>query len=160
MPINSLVCNQTSKDLISFYKYINGISFDNLSSQRASELDHQVDKWRYYFNQRSSSQRTLMYTAAEKLRVSHKWLGAIDKVEAAYFFVKLVDPDFLFLEASEAACTIQQKNRYMMDNFNIYDPYLPRIEALINKRFNFYDINDIWALDRIKKNIDKNVSLR
>lgn len=65
--------------------------------------------------------------------------------------MKMVDPDFLFLEVYEAANMKDEIKDFSMKNFRIYDGVLIKLEKQFNELFMIYGPNDLWSRERIKR---------
>lgn len=133
--------------------------FDELSPDRVNEINDLVDKWRHYFETEIDGFGPRMTFAVEKLTTgAEKKFHLFGSDEKLYFFVKMVDPDFLFLEAYESSNTEKQFIAYCKRNF----PGLARdlcretmaLEREANYRYQFYKDEDLWSRDYINKNIE------
>lgn len=140
------------KDVIlKFYQYLGKIDFTTITPERRNELNKIVAKYNYYFHKNSIGFLTLMTFVAERLTTSYKTYGLLDKNEAAYFYINIIDPNLLFLEVYESANMIQEQKDYSFLNFGIYDKYLMYLEKVYNNYFLDYDPDDLWSREQIKK---------
>ena len=92
-----------------------------------------------------------MHYTAERLITSSRNYGLTNGDEKAYFYMKMVDPDFLFLEVYEAANMKDEIKDFSMKNFRIYDGVLIKLEKQFNELFMIYGPNDLWSRERIKR---------
>ena len=136
-----------------FYTLIRYHHFATITQERMKKLDEIIEKWRYFFEQNADGYRSKMTFVAEKLITSSKQFGLLNDDEKLYFYVKMVDPNFYFLEAYESANTHREFIELCMLNFHFVDSILTFIEREINDRFRIFNDDELWALDRIDKNI-------
>lgn len=129
------------------YCYIRNYTFESLSDEKIKELDDFVDYWRYYFTNDYAGLLSTMTFTAEKMIVSNGRYGVKTWEEKAYFYIKIIDPDFLFLEAHETGNTMQEIKDLCKLNFGIYDPYLIELEKRLYKRLQIKE--DLWSRERI-----------
>ena len=140
------------KDVIlKFYQYLGKIDFTTITNDRRKEIDLIVAKHNYYFKTNSIGFLTLMTFVAERLTTSYKTYGLLDKNEAAYFYINIIDPNLLFLEVYEAANMKQEQKDFSFLNFGIYDKYLMFLEKTYNDYFLDYNPNDLWSREQIKR---------
>lgn len=137
--------------ILRFYKYLGKINFKSIDLNRKEELDRLVKKYYTLFHSQTIGLGTLMTMTAEKLTTSYKCYGLLNKEEAAYFYINIVDPNLLFLEAYESANRTFEVKQLCLDNFEIYDKYLILLEKEFNKYFMIYDKDELWSRDQIKK---------
>ena len=142
-----------------FYRSIKYSHFLNLTPERAAEIDALVDKWRHFFEMDIHSVGQKMTFASERLTTSAKQFKLFTGDEALYFYIKMVDPDFLFLEAYESANTRDQFVALCRRNFGIVDSIFTHLEKEINSRFGIFKEDDLWSRDRIDKNIEEYMSV-
>lgn len=137
--------------IIRFYQTLKYTGFKNLTSERIQEIDVLSDFYRPIFINNTTGLLTLMHYTAERLITSSKNYGLTNGDEIAYFYIKIVDPDFLFLEVYEAANMRDEIKDFSMKNFRIYDSVLIKLEKQFNDRFNVYGPDDLWSRERIKR---------
>ena len=142
-----------------FYRSVRYSHFLNLTPQRALEIDALVDLWRHFFEMDINSVGQKMTFAAERLTTSAKQFKLFTGDEALYFYIKMVDPDFLFLEAYESANTREQFVALCKRNFGIVDSIFTHLEKEINSRFKIYKDEDLWSRNRIDKRIEQYISM-
>ena len=137
--------------IINFYKKIKFSSFKNLTSERAQEIDDLVAKWWSYFHDHSLGFLTLVFNLSQKLTVSSRGLGLKNGDEIFYFYVKMLDPSLVLLEIYEISSQKEDLKKLAELNFGIYDPYLLKLEKLLNQRFVYYKADDLWDRDTIRR---------
>ncbi|MBE6155197.1 MAG: hypothetical protein E7164_00365 [Firmicutes bacterium] len=136
--------------ILNFYRSVNNVDFTNLDSDKMIELDEAVEKWRYYFTNNSAGLISFMTFTAERLFTSNGRYTAVTPTEKIYFYIKMVDPNFYFLEAYEAGNTKDEIKNLCLSNFRIYDHFLIHYEKELYSTL--LDVpDDLWALNRIKR---------
>ena len=147
--------------IVRFYKLLNYPTFDSLDEQRISELDESIRKDRPGYVNRTIGRLSLMTRVSEKVYVSNQRLGLNTTDEQAYYYVKIIDPDFLFLEAFESANTAEELKALCKQNFGFCDGYLIKLEKSLSKKLK--ELNPeleeepLWTRGRIKKDALLNV---
>jgi len=137
--------------IIKFYKTLKFTNFETISPDRKEELEVIVNKWKNTFILNSVGLQTLMTYTAEKLTTSYKTYGLKNGDEIAYFYIKIVDPDFMFLEVYESSNFDDEICKYCMLNFHFYDKFLIHLEKAYNKYFKEFLPEDLWTRELIKK---------
>ncbi len=136
--------------IFKFYNTLGFTNFGNLSEERITEIDEIVARYSFLMSYGTKSLGSLMTRCAEKLTTSRRNFGILNGDEAIYFYIKTVDPDFLFLEAYETANKKEQIKPLCLENFGIYDSVLIYFEKLFQKRFKLESLEYIWSRSRIK----------
>ena len=136
--------------IIRCYRYANVSCFSDLTEEQMQLLDAAVEKWRYYFTNSSIGILSMMTFTAEKMLSSNGRYTAVTPLEKMYFYVRMIDPEFLFLEAHESGNTIEEIKQLCIQNFRVYDPTLIRHEKEILKVMKNAPDN-LWDLERIKR---------
>ena len=131
------------KTINNFYRNMRFTNFIFLSSDKIAEIDETVKQNRYYFTSRTLSVAQVMTFAAEKLTTSKTNFGLTKGDEVAYFYMRIVDPDFLFLEIYESGNTKDEIIAMSKEYFHLYDSYLIHIEKMYKKRFRPQELEDI-----------------
>lgn len=134
-----------------FYKKIKFSKFMSLTEERAKEIDELVNIWWNYFHNNTLGFLNLMSFLAMKLTASSKKIGLFSGDEILYFYVKMIDPSLVFLEIYESSSTKEELVNTTKLNFKIYDNVLIYLENCLNKRFKFYNPDDLWARDSIRR---------
>ena len=101
-----------------FYELMKNVNFNELTPQKAKEIDELVSYWYNLFHNRTEGRLSLMVYTAEKMTTSNGYYGVISPAEKVYFYVKMVDPEFYFLELSMLLVIYRQ--------LLIFVRYLPR----------------------------------
>ncbi|MBQ6841285.1 MAG: hypothetical protein IJO63_04130 [Bacilli bacterium] len=136
--------------ILSFYRYVWKSDFASIDEEKMKALDEAVEYWRYFFTGKSSSLLSMMTFAAEKMISSNGRYTAVTHAEKAYFYIKMIDPELLFLEAHESGNTMEEIRDLCMLNFKLYDPNLIRLEQRLYRVLK--DVpEDLWTLERIKR---------
>lgn len=138
-------------ELKAFYTSLKSIDFTELTIERRKEIEYAVEKLRPAILLKSCHQLSLMCVTAEKLRISGKHFGAETDTEKAYFFLKMVDPSFKFLEIYEVSNKTGQTKEICMQRFQMFDGNIIKLERLANKQLSIYDKNDLWANSTFNK---------
>lgn len=138
--------------ILNFYRLMRkyGCNFAELSDSRIAEIDAAVESWRYFFTNKSYNLLSMMTLTAEKMTCSNGVYTAKTPTEKVYFYVKMIDPQFLFLEAQESGNTMEEIKRLCILNFKLYDPTLISFEKELHKVLKDLP-EDMWTLDRIKR---------
>lgn len=140
-----------TNSILNFYKYLKFTGFKAVSPERKDELDALVEMHKFYFTKNTSGKLALITLLSERLTTSPKNYGLLNGDEQAYFFVKMVDPELQHLAVYEAANNAKDIKELAIKNFGFYDKYLVMLEKYLNKRFQEYDIDDLWDRDNIKR---------
>jgi len=137
--------------LLKLYRKLSNVDFYKLSDERKSEIDEIVARLYSSFHQKNNRVLTIMSMISERMSFNTYRYGIYTNEELAYFFIKTVDPDLLFLECYESANFVKDCKKFCLLNFQIYDEFLIYLEMKYNERFSIYSPDDIWSLERIKK---------
>ncbi|MBE6156766.1 MAG: hypothetical protein E7161_03360 [Firmicutes bacterium] len=144
--------------LISFYKNLHFKGFKTITDDRKKELDDIVLKWFSIFhntdNINDDKNIGFMSRVAWRLICDSHYLGLNTGDEIAYFFVNIVDPELIFLECYEAANSKEELLKFCRMNFQTYDAKMIVVEKYYNERFRIFTPDELWTLERIKKNIE------
>ena len=140
-----------NKDVIMrFYRLMTSVNYSKLDEEKMKELDAAVERWRYFFVNQSIGLVSLMTFTAEKMITSNGRYTAVTPEEKMYFYIKMIDPQFYFLEAHESGNTMEEIRQLCFLNFRIYDSTLIRHEMALNKVLKNAP-EDMWSLNRIKR---------
>lgn len=137
------------KTIAKFYYMSLNVDFDLLDNIKIEKLNNSVEYWRYFFENQSCGLLTMMTCVAEKMITSTGRYGAVTPEEKLYFYLKMIDPDFLFLEASEVANKTEEVKELCLLNFRIHDPFIIKFEKKLYKRLQYKE--ELWARERIKR---------
>lgn len=141
----------SKNDLIKFYKSLTNINYNDLTEERIKEINTLVSVWKEYFNVGIKNIKSLIFMSAHTLLFAKEKIGLKNDAEVIYFFIQMVDPSFMFLEAYECANTKEELKELCLKNFELYDPIIINFEKSLNKLFNFINIDDLWTRDSIKR---------
>ncbi len=138
-----------------FYKYLYSklgfASFGTLTPEKCEELDKLVAKWQYYFTSKTTGYRAKLNLVSERLLTSYKNMGLETGDEVAYFFIKLLDPTLLHLEAFESANLADEMKELCFKTFRVFDKNMITLQKLYNARFREYAPEDLWDRQTIKR---------
>ena len=137
-----------------FYRSIKYSHFLNLTPERVEEIEALIDKWRHFFETNIVTTGQKMTFVAERLTTSAKQFKLFTGDEILYFYIKMVDPDFLFLEAYESANTRDQFVAICKKNFGLVDSILTHLEKEANSRFQIIKDDELGSRNCIDKNIE------
>ena len=137
--------------ILKFYRLLDFTYFIHLSKERIDEIDKVIEKNRIYFTKDTAILPTLMTFVAEKLLTSAQRYGLQNGDEIAYFYIKMIDSNLLFLEAFESANKEDELKDYCMRNFRIYDRMVINLEKALNKKLKIISNDDLWSRDTINK---------
>lgn len=139
------------KSIKNFYSTIKYTHFKGLSDERRIELESILNNWRHFFEAELGTFGDKMTFAAERLTTSSKRFGLNNGDETAYFYFRMVDPEFLFLEAYENANTKEEFQSLCKENFGHVDAVITRLEKEANERFQLVNPYDLIERNAIKK---------
>jgi len=88
--------------LLKLYRKLSNVDFYKLSDERKSEIDEIVARLYSSFHQKNNRVLTIMSMISERMSFNTYRYGIYTNEELAYFFIKTVDPDLLFLECYES----------------------------------------------------------
>lgn len=133
-------------DIAAFYKKQRFFRFYNISKERLEEIRLlALNNINYFTKNTMGTLGEIMTACASKLTTSSRNFGLSSSDEIILFFIFLVDPNFLFLEAYESCNKKEDIKPLCLANFGIYDPYLIFYEVHFNRRFALEEHQDIWA---------------
>ena len=139
--------------IIKFYTSIGFTNFNNLEEERIVAIDDIALRSSFFMAYDTITLGSLMTRCAEKLTTSSRNFGLLNGDEAIYFYIKIVDPDFLFLEAYESANKKEEIKPLCLQNFKIYDPTLIYFEKIFQRKFKLESLKDLWARERINTHL-------
>lgn len=137
--------------ILNFYRQLKFTGFLKITDERKAELDEIVAKNSTYFKNVTDNSSALMSLLSDRLTTSAKRYGLLNGDEAAYFFIKVIDPELQRLAVYEAANMTGEVKELSIKNFHQYDKYLIVLEKYYNKRFQEYDIDELWSRENIKR---------
>lgn len=134
-----------------FYKTLAWVRFEALDEERLAYLDSLVEDNRFYFNIQTTDMKTLATSAALLLNKDLTRYKFLNRDEIAYFYIKMVDPEFRFLEVYESVATIKEMKATCKLNFGYYDNAIIFLERLLNKKFHLFESDELWMRESIKR---------
>lgn len=138
-----------------FYSRVLKVDLNALTDEQIENLEAAVKNWTYFFNHQTHGMLSKMTFTAERMIVSNGVYGPKTWEEKLYFYIRMVDPNFLFLEANECGNTMDEIKALCRLNFGIYDPYLIQFEKALYKRLGYTE--DLWCRDQLPS---KNTGLK
>lgn len=143
--------NEKKNILKRFYRNLQFAGFKTIDETKQIELDNLVSAWYDVFHKNNINKFDLAVLVSYRLIFDLKLYDSLSGDEIAYFFIKIVDPDLIALECYEAGNTKKEIRDLLLKNLGFCDTKLIFLEKYYNNYFHVYDINEIWALDRIKR---------
>lgn len=134
-----------------FYKSLRFTRFLRLVEERRELLDALVEKNRFYFKMDTTTFASFVTSTAIKLYQESQIYGFLNDDEKVYFYVKMVDPDFKYLEIYEAFYNVATQRDAAHLNFGYYDNVIIYFERLLNKRFRMFQEDELWMRESIKR---------
>lgn len=147
----------SKETILKFYKIIEGVTFETITEERKKQIDNIADNYRVIFTKKTYGKTTLMTYTAERLITSYKNFELATNDEKAYFYVKIIDPDFILLEAYECTNLIKELQTICLKQFGIFDMTLIKLEKSINNRFNIFNPDDLWVNGFLKRELNKKI---
>jgi len=139
------------KKIKKFYSSIAYTKFFKLSEDRKSFIEEQVISNITYFKMDTTDYASFVTSVATKLTDKPVYLGLQNDDEILYFYIKMVDPDFLFLEIYESFANKHDMREVALSNLGYYDYTLMMIEKTYNDLFQEYDPFDLSNRGIIKR---------
>lgn len=134
-----------------FYSILKFTGFRKLTEDRKQILDTFIAKYRDNFLENSCGPLSLACYTAEKLTTNPKKFSIENDDERVYVYIKILDPDFKFLEAYEMANLKDEVREICFVNFHYYDPNMILFERRYNAIFQEFAPDDLWARESIKR---------
>ncbi len=121
-----------------------------ISEERRMELDKIVEQKRYYFENTVIGPANLRILLAHRLTSSSKNYGLQNGDETAYFFMRMIDPNYSILEMYEIFNKIDEFKQTFVKKFHYFDSVLLKFEKISNARFNIFQENELWVRAQTK----------
>ena len=125
--------------------------FRNLSKERKEILDRYIAIHRDNFLENSCGPVSLACYTAEKLTTNPKKFTIENDDERVYVYIKILDPDFKFLEAYEMANLQDEVRAICLLNFHYYDSNMVLFERKYNALFKEFSPEDLWTRESLKR---------
>ncbi len=124
-----------SKEIINkLYCSLKFNKFTNISKERMAEIDILATSWRESLRNHFVNTPSVMTNIANQLIASRQKFNLANDDEALYFYVKVVDPKFKFLELSQIAKDKKELATLQIKQFGIYDNVIVYIEENLDRR--------------------------
>ena len=134
-----------------FYSSLYFTRFEKLDLERRDFLDALVKKNKLYFHMDTTDTASVATSTATKLVESSIKDAFLNDDEVIYFFIKMVDPEFRFLEVYESVMNIKEMQMTSILNFGYYDNVLIHLEKVYNKKFQVFGPDELWTRESIKR---------
>ena len=116
-----------------FYQFINFTSFRTLTAERMAEIDELVSKIKREMA-KYKNRMSLMGVIANRLLASSQSLGLQNGDEIAYFYIKAVDENMLYLELNNLAESKEELRDLCKRQFGVYDNVIIYMERCLDNR--------------------------
>ena len=122
-----------------FYQFIDFTSFRSLTPERITEIDELVSKIKRE-TAKYKNRMSLMGVIANRLLASSQSLGLKNGDEIAYFYIKAVDENMLYLELNNLAENKEELRELCKRQFGIYDNVIIYMERCLANRLDSLQI--------------------
>lgn len=143
--------NDKKNILKRFYRSLNFKGFKTITDAKKEELDSIILIWYEKFHQFNLKGLDFVVLVAIKLIEDPSGYNILTGDEIAYFFIKMIDPELLALECYEVANTNEECRKLLLLNLGYCDSRLIVLEKYYNNRFQIFNKEEMWSLERIKK---------
>ena len=127
---NYLDCYYDINVMKKFYQFLDFTKFKMLTLERMKEIDQSVAKVRgelFKYKNRMS----IMGIIANRLMASSQTLGLQNGDEIAYFYIKAVDENLLYLEITNIAENKEELKELCKRKFGVYDNVIIQLERYL-----------------------------
>ena len=129
----SFDCYYSQENMKKFYQSINFSHFETLTLDKMHELDKKAEKLRNTLG-KYKNRMSIMGIVANRLLASSQTLGLLTGDEIAYFYLKVVDNNLLYLEIANLAENKEELRELCKRQFGVYDNVIIYMEkCLINR---------------------------
>ena len=122
-----------------FYQFIDFTSFRSLTPERITEIDELVSKIKRE-TAKYKNRMSLMGVIANRLLASSQSLGLKNGDEIAYFYIKAVDENMLYLELNNLAENKEELRELCKRQFGVYDNVIIYMERCLANRLDSLQI--------------------
>lgn len=122
-----------------FYQFIDFTSFRSLTPERMTEIDELVSKIKRETT-KYKNRMSLMGVIANRLLASSQSLGLKNGDEIAYFYIKAVDENMLYLELNNLAENKEELRELCKRQFGVYDNVIIYMERCLANRLDSLQI--------------------
>ena len=116
---NSLDCYYDIDVMKKFYQFIDFSNFKLLTTERMAEIDQIATKLKGELA-KYKSRMSIMGIVANRLMASSQSLGLLNGDEIAYFYLKVVDDNLLYLELANLAENKEELRELCKRRFGVY----------------------------------------
>ncbi len=134
-----------------FYANLRFTGFNKLTIDRINYINCLVELNRSYFMMDAIGYGGFITSTAKKLYTDNDIYKLENGDEKAYFFIKMLDPMFQYLEIYESFYSEDAIKDAAILNFGYYDKFIIFLEKLYNKRFKEFDSDELWMRNSIKR---------
>ena len=122
-----------------FYQFLDFTNFKSLTTERMAEIDQIISKIKGEMA-KYKSRMSIMGIIANRLMASSQTLGLQNGDEIAYFYIKIVDADLLYLELANLAENKEELRELCKRRFGVYDNVIIQIERYLVNRLDSLQI--------------------
>lgn len=132
-------CYYSQENMKKFYQSINFSRFENLSLERMQEIEKEAEKLRNIMS-KYKNRMSVMGIVANRLLASSQSLGLLNGDEIAYFYIKVVDNNLLYLELANLAENKEELRELCKRQFGVYDNVIIYMEKYLVNRLDSLQI--------------------
>ena len=136
---NSLDAYYDLNTMKKFYQFLDFTNFKLLTIERMAEIDQIVSKLKGEMA-KYKSKMSIMGIIANRLMASSQSLGLKNGDEIAYFYIKAVDENMLYLELNNLAENKEELRELCKRQFGIYDNVIIYMERCLANRLDSLQI--------------------
>ncbi len=122
-----------------FYQFIEFTNFKLLTPERMAEIDQSVGKIKGELA-KYRNRMSIMGIVANRLMASSQTLGLQNGDEIAYFYIKAVDENLLYLEIANLAENKEELKELCKRQFGVYDNVIIQLERYLVNRLDALQI--------------------
>ena len=143
---NSLDAYYDVNTMKKFYQFLDFTNFKLLTTERMAEIDQIASKLKGEMA-KYKSRMSIMGIIANRLMASSQSLGLQNGDEIAYFYIKVVDDNLLYLELANLAENKEELKELCKRRFGVYDNVIIQIERyLVNRLENLQIEKDTMSI--------------
>ena len=136
---NYLDCHYNIDTMKKFYQFIDFTNFKLLTQDRIIELDQKAAKIKGEMA-KYRNRMSVMGIVANRLMASSQSLGLKNGDEIAYFYIKVVDDNLLYLELANIATDKEELKDLCIRKFGVYDNVIIHLEKYLVNRLDSLQI--------------------
>ena len=135
----SFDCYYSQENMKKFYQSINFSHFETLTLDKMHELDKKAEKLRNTLG-KYKNRMSIMGIVANRLLASSKSLGLLTGDEIAYYYIKVVDNNLLYLELANLVKSKYELVTLCKRQFGVYDNVIIQLERYLVNRLDSLQI--------------------